>query len=416
MGIDLAALTKGIADKFKKTNKEIVYDPKRAISFISTGVPVADLVMGGGFPRGRITEVFGLEHSCKTALCLNATAGVVNTGGIGVLLDHETAHTESYTSSVYSLSSENPNFQVFQPDNLEEGSQIIDMLEQLDKLDILVIDSIDAMRPKAWINHEMKDGDPRVGQHAKSMGMVIAKLRILAKHKNCAVVLINQMRSSINTGYEQNPGTGAGFNVKETYVTTGGHAARFYASLRIKMEYAAKIEDETGSNVVMGSEGDKTRIGNKVKVINVKNKVATPFLKGVTNFYFPMPTRGQRGGFSPGRDYIDLLRGRGRVDQRGAKMTILGHEDKAWVQMGSKAASETKFSEDPAFVEDARKYIEAQSRRGAVLEMALQGEDYAADDMDESKAAETLKSIGMEIDPDDAVVIDQPQTVSEITL
>lgn len=412
-------MTAGIGKKFSRNNADIVFDPKRKVQFIPTGNPVFDLVTGGGFPRGRITEVFGMEHSCKTAICLKALGNLreEDPNAVGIFMDHETSYNEPYAQKTYKLFQDGKHFQVFQPDNLEQGDEIVSMLEQLDRLDLLIFDSVDAMRPKAFIEHNLKDGDSRVGQHAKGMSLIIQKLKVLAKSKNCAIVLINQMRTNINTSkYEQNVGTGAGFNVQESYNTTGGHALRFYASLRIKMEFGGQIVDEGGQDQISGKLGERVRIGNKIKVINIKNKLATPFLKGVTNFYFPgIP--GREGGFSEGQDLIDLLKGRGRITQVSSKFTYLGKAISEWVSTGmSGAASEERFRSDPALMADARTLLadltNTDTGLAQTIDLALEGVDFTVDEVNEDAAAEELQAAGIELEEP----IDNAAPLSETTL
>lgn len=425
----LAAFTSEVAKKFNRRNPDIVYDPSKTIQFISSGNVVFDLVSGGGFPRGRITEVFGMEHSCKTAITLSMAAAAQKRGEVGIFMDHETAWAGEYAKNVYGLVDDGgQTFKVFQPDNLEEGDDILSMLAGVDKIDYIIFDSVDAMRPKDQIAHNLSDGVSKVGAHAQSMSRVIQKARILARKKNCAIIFINQMRTVINTTKgEQNVGTGAGYNVMETYNTTGGHALRFYASLRIKMEYGGQISDESTLDVVMGDKDAKIRRGNKIKVINIKNKVATPFLKGLTNFYFPM--QDQVGGFSKGHDLLELLKRRGKVRQQATKFvyetfnTTLGNDKKdpsIWSNLGSKDDSERMFISDPALVADAEAQLKAltggkgsaQIDAAPLLDNALLGEDFTDDEEKEdyTPAPGEEEGVGITLEP----TAETPSAVSEI--
>lgn len=353
----LNALLSDVKKTFSKTNPDLVFDPCKKVEFLPSGSIVFDLVSGGGLPKGRLTEIFGMEHSGKSSLIYSALAQVQKNKGVGILIDAENAWDPVYAKKTFGLEHDGVHFAVFQPDNIEEIDALVEKLATLDKLDLLCFDSVDAMKPKAQVEGSLSE-ERRVGAHAQAMSRFVAKMRILAKEKNIPIVFINQMRTNITTGraVDQNVGTGAGFNVMEQYTVTGGMALRFYASLRMKLEYGGRIEDETGTNALTG-QPDKVRIGNEIKIINIKNKVGTPFLKGLASFYFPMP--GQKGGWSNERDVMEILRKRGKIRQQATKFVYNGLHIQEWSNVGSKRASEQMFMSNAELMADARALLES---------------------------------------------------------
>lgn len=347
----LNALLTDVKKTFSKTNPDLVFDPRKKVDFLPSGSIIFDSVAGGGFPKGRLIEIFGMEHSGKSSLLYAALAGVQKKGGVGILIDAENAWDPTFARNTFGLEHDGQHFAVFQPDNIEEIDALVQKLADLDNLDLLGFDSVDAMKPKAQVEGSLAD-ERRVGAHAQAMSRFVAKMRILAKEKNIPIVFINQMRTNITTGraVDQNVGTGAGFNVMEQYTVTGGMALRFYASLRMKLEYGGRIEDETGVNQISGAP-DKVRIGNEIKVINIKNKVGTPFLKSKASFLFPM--NGQKGGWSNERDVMELLRKRGKIRQQATKFVYNGLNIPEWSNVGAKRISEQLFMSTPELIEDA---------------------------------------------------------------
>jgi hypothetical protein len=227
------------------------------------------------------------------------------------------------------------------------------------------------MKPKALIEGSL-DEEKRIGAHAQAMARHVAKIKTFSKQKDFAAVYLNQMRSLINTNkYEQSTGTGAGFNVKETFTTTGGYALRFYASIRMKLEFGGQMTNKEGESEITGKKA-KIRFGHKIKVINVKNKLWTPFLKGETNFFFP--SKDSPGGFSYGHDLMDLLKARGRLSQKGTRFEYKGM-DENWVNVGSKLSSEEKFCSNPKLMQDAENLIRSFiSERKPILQLSTNEE------------------------------------------
>lgn len=349
----LSDITKEIKNKFKKSNPDMVYDPKKFVEFIESGCFMFDMISGGGFPRKRLSEVFGMEQSGKTSLIYATLAKLQREGKVGVLLDFEGAWDPVYAKKTFGLVRDGELFEILSPDNIEEGDEVVELLKKLDTLDLVAFDSVDAMKPKALIECAL-DGKVEIAAHARAIARFVVKMKVLAKKKNTAMVFTNQMRKNIQMNkYEFNSGTGSGFNTQESYTIPGGNALRFYASMRMKLEFGKRMVDE---NAIDGITGEKTkkRIGNIIKVINIKNKVYTPFLKGSTHFDFVTPD--QQGGWREEKDILDLLKKRGRVTQKGVKFVYNGLNEK-WENSGSKVSSEQLFFGNGKLMKDARELI-----------------------------------------------------------
>jgi len=219
------------------------------VDVIPSGSISLDMALGvGGFPRGRIIEIFGPESSGKTTLAIHAIAECQKQGGIAAFIDAEHAFDSFYAQK---LGVDIANLLVSQPDNGEQALEIADNLIRSGAIDILVVDSVAALTPKAEIDGEM--GDSKVGLQARLMSQAMRKLTSTISKTNCCCIFINQLREKI----------GVLFGNPET--TTGGNALKFYASVRIDIRRIQAIKD-----------GDQN-VGNRVKVKVVKNKVAPPF-------------------------------------------------------------------------------------------------------------------------------------------
>ncbi len=218
---------------------------------IPTGSLTLDLALGvGGYPRGRIIEIYGPESSGKTTLAIHAIAQAQKLGGVAAFIDAEHAFDRFYAEK---LGVDIENLLVSQPDNGEQALEIADQLIRSSAIDIIVIDSVAALTPKAEIEGEM--GENKVGLHARLMSQALRKLTSNISKTNTTCVFINQLREKI----------GVMFGNPET--TTGGNALKFYASVRLDIRKVTAIKD--GENV----------IGNQTRVKVVKNKVAPPFKK-----------------------------------------------------------------------------------------------------------------------------------------
>jgi len=255
----------------------------RNIEAISTGSINLDVALGiGGLPKGRIVEIYGPESSGKTTLTLHAVAETQKAGGTAAFVDAEHALDPAYAEK---LGVNVDELLVSQPDTGEQALEITDMLVRSGAVDIVVVDSVAALTPKAEIEGEM--GDTHVGLQARLMSQALRKLTANIKRSNCIVIFINQIRMKI----------GVMFGSPET--TTGGNALKFYSSVRLDIRRTGAIK-----------KGDEV-VGNETKVKVVKNKVAPPFK--VVHFEI---LYGE--GISREGELIDLGVKHGLVDKAGA--------------------------------------------------------------------------------------------------
>ncbi|MDP3126060.1 MAG: recombinase RecA [Thiobacillus sp.] len=225
------------------------HDVSRDIQSISTGSLGLDIALGiGGLPRGRVVEIYGPESSGKTTLTLQVIAEMQKIGGTAAFIDAEHALDPSYAQK---LGVDVDNLLVSQPDTGEQALEIADMLVRSGSVDVVVIDSVAALTPKAEIDGEM--GDSHMGLQARLMSQALRKLTANIKRTNTLVIFINQIRMKI----------GVMFGSPET--TTGGNALKFYASVRLDIRRIGAIK-----------KGDEI-VGNETKVKVVKNKVSPPF-------------------------------------------------------------------------------------------------------------------------------------------
>lgn len=220
------------------------------VDVISSGSLGLDVALGvGGYPRGRVVEIYGPESSGKTTLTLHAIAEAQKAGGIAAFIDAEHAFDRFYAEN---LGIDIDNLIISQPDNGEQALEIADNLVRSGAIDLIVIDSVAALTPRSEIEGEM--GDSKMGLHARLMSQALRKLTGSISKTNCTMIFINQLREKI----------GVMFGNPET--TTGGNALKFYASVRLDIRRSTQIKD-----------GDGSVRGNKTRVKVVKNKVAPPF-------------------------------------------------------------------------------------------------------------------------------------------
>ena len=259
-----------------------------SIDVVPSGSILLDEALGiGGYPRGRVIEMYGPESSGKTTLALHAVAEAQKLGGIAAFIDAEHALDPVYAKN---LGVNIDELWVSQPDTGEQALEICENLVRSGAVDIIVVDSVDALTPQKEIEGEM--GDSVMGLQARLMSQALRKLTAIVGKSKCIVVFINQIRMKI----------GVMFGNPET--TTGGNALKFYSSIRLEIR---RIESIDG-------KGEEDAVGNRVRVKIVKNKVAPPFRKVELDIYFGK-------GISSAASILDSSVKHGLIDKRGAWYT-----------------------------------------------------------------------------------------------
>ena len=290
------------------------------IEVIPSGSIMLDEALGiGGYPRGRIIEVYGPESSGKTTLALHAIAEAQKMGGVAAFIDAEHALDPIYAKN---LGVDIDNLWVSQPDTGEQALDITESLVRSGAVDIIVVDSVAALTPQAEIEGEM--GDSHMGLQARLMSQALRKLTAIIGKSKCIVVFINQIRMKI----------GVMFGNPET--TTGGNALKFYASVRLEVRRIESID----------AKGEEDAVGNRVRVKVVKNKVAPPFRKVELDIYFGK-------GISAVSSLLDAAVKHELIDKRGAWFAV-GDE-----KIGQGRENAIQFLEDNV---DFRNEIEAKIR------------------------------------------------------
>ena len=252
------------------------------VELFSSGSLSLDLALGGGFPKGRIIEIYGPESSGKTTLTLHAIAEIQKQGGQAAFIDAEHALDPAYAKRI---GVDTDNLLISQPDNGEQALEICDALVRSNAVDLIVVDSVAALVPQAEIDGDM--GDAQMGLQARLMSQAMRKLTGIISKSKATVIFINQIRMKI----------GVMFGNPET--TTGGNALKFYASVRLDIRRIGQIK-----------EGDNIS-GNRTKEKIVKNKIAAPFRTAEFDIMY-------NEGISKTGDVLDLAMGYGILDKAGA--------------------------------------------------------------------------------------------------
>ncbi len=312
-------------------------NPMEDIEVISTGSLGLDLALGiGGLPKGRIVEIYGPESSGKTTLALHAIAEAQRKGGTCAFIDAEHALDPGYARK---LGVDVDNLLISQPDAGEQALEIADTLVRSGAVDVLVVDSVAALVPKAELEGEM--GDSHVGLHARLMSQALRKLTGTVSRSNCLLIFLNQIRLKI----------GVMFGNPET--TTGGNALKFYASVRMDIRRIGAIKERDEA------------VGNQTRVKVVKNKMAPPFRQVEFDIMY-----GE--GISKVGELIDLGVKAGIVEKSGAWFSCDG------TRIGQGRENAKQFLRDN---KEMAASIEARIRgQGAAVAEALQGTPEADDD------------------------------------
>lgn len=344
------------------------------VEVIPSGSVGLDYALGvGGYPRGRIIEIYGPESSGKTTLAIHAIAEAQKRGGIAAIIDAEHAFDRFYAQS---LGVDINNLLMAQPDNGEQALEIAEQLIRSSAIDILVVDSVAALTPKGEIEGEM--GDRNVGLQARLMSQAMRKLTGAISRTNTCCIFINQLREKI----------GVMFGPSET--TTGGNALKFYASVRLDIRSRSTIKD--GEDV----------LGRRAAVKVVKNKVAPPFRRAEFDIMF-----GE--GISKSGELVDLGVEYGIISKSGSWFSYNGSK----LAQGRDAAKRT-IDDNPELAEElAAKILEALKEADKNPRMRLAKKAAESAPAAETPAAEAPKSNKAELDFDASLPEDDPFSIEE---
>ena len=292
-----------------------------ATNLLSTGSLMIDKVLGGGIGYGRVTELYGVESSGKSTLCLHIAAECQKNGGTVAYIDTENALDTKYAAQ---LGVDVQKLIFSQPDSAEQALEIVDMLAQSGKVNLIVLDSVAALAPQAELDGEMSD--MTIGLVARLLSKSLRKITHTLNEKNCAVIFINQLRDKISTGFSMGPSEG----------TPGGRALKFFASQRIELRKTTAIKE--GADVV----------GTKVKVKIVKNKISPPMKTCEIPLIFGK-------GFSGGDEVLDLALEFGLCLQSGAFYTSYDGQ-----RFQGKAKLKAYYEEHPDLFEELKNIVKSK--------------------------------------------------------
>ena len=293
------------------------------IELINSGSLSLDLALGGGYPKGRIIEIYGPESSGKTTLALHAIAEVQKTGGQAAFIDAEHALDPSYAEKI---GVQIDNLLISQPDNGEQALEICETLVRSNAVDLIVVDSVAALTPKAEIDGDM--GDAQMGLQARLMSQAMRKLTAIISKSKATVIFINQIRMKL----------GVMFGNPET--TTGGNALKFYASVRIDIRRIGQIKN--GEDI----------IGNRTKIKVVKNKIAAPFRTAEFDIMY-------NEGISKTGDVLDLAVQYCVLDKAGAFLKYNGET----LGQGREAVKRL-FKENPELFAEIEEKVRVKAEEG----------------------------------------------------
>lgn len=317
--------------------------PNQQVDVISSGSIALDMSIGcGGFPKGRIVEIYGPESSGKTTVCLHVVANAQKAGGTCAFIDTEHALDPRYAKII---GVDTDNLLISQPDCGEDALNIAETLVRSGSIDVLIIDSVAALVPRAEIEGEM--GDNHVGLQARLMSQALRKLTSIVAKTNTCCIFTNQIREKI----------GVMFGNPET--TTGGRALKFYASLRIDIRRIASIKSPDGQ-----------AIGNRVKVKTVKNKLAPPFAECEFDIMF-------NEGISKAGSLLDVALDMNILEKRGS-----------WISMGDMQIAQGREAAKKAIMQDVAlaSRIEEAIRAKSPEQQPLISQNEAEEMLDDEEA------------------------------
>lgn len=374
--MSLETFLKGVKKDLSKANNFIIYDESRKLEFIKTGCLPFDLFVGG-FPKRALSEVFGAEHSGKSSLMYSTAAEIQKNKKSSIYLDFETAFNASFAKSAFNLVVDNKTFTLLQPNNAEEGADLLDRIEAAysdskEPLEAIFIDSIAAIQSRASIASSLEDNQ-RVGEHARTVGRIVNKLRGISAKFGCAIIMINQTRAALNLNPYGSKSSLGNMNHSDD-TTTGGKAPRFYSALRVRLSNT--VQKETTMDPTTGQLTKNIIVGNVTKFEIIKNKVGVPFLKFVS--HFDLNINGQVPGWNEIKDIVHYLESFKLIEQASVRFSYHGSSDEFNFSMSGKKEDSIKaFLQRPDLIEDGKKQILSRfsSKKEVIIDSSLEALD-----------------------------------------